>query len=88
MPIARGQKIYTTRTKRYGKVGDYFYVGHHKKLKCQITNISKVKLGFIVKKLFWNEGFDSFAEFRHFWLTMHRKWLPEKYYWLHSFRRV
>jgi len=87
IPIARGQKVYTTRTKKYGYIGDYFYATKGRRIKCKITNIAKVRLGFIAEKLFWNEGFNSPQEFKEFWLTIHRKWQPEKEYWLHSFVR-
>jgi hypothetical protein len=88
MPIARGQKIYTTRTKQYGNPNDYFYVAKGRKIKCILTGITRVRLGDVMYKYYWQEGFNSPAEFKQFWLTIHRKWQPEKYYWLHSFRRT
>ena len=40
MEIAAGRKVATTRTKRYGKIGDYFYVGKNGKIRCKILSIS------------------------------------------------
>ena len=88
MPIARGQKIYTTRTKKYGKVGDYFYVGNKRGLKCIIMGIQRMKLDEIAEKFWWQEGFHSKEEFIGFWLIIHRKWTPDKMVYLHSFRRI
>ena len=86
VPIASGNKTYTSRTKKYGKVGDCFYlVG--KVIKCEIVNIRKEKLGIIAKNFWREEGFISREEFIGFWLTIHRKWTPEKEVWLHRFQR-
>ena len=84
--IAAGRKIYTTRTKRYGKEGDTFQIAP--KIKCRIISIRKERLGTIAEKLWWQEGFRSREEFIGFWLMIHRKWTPEKMVWLHRFERV
>ena len=43
MEIARGRKIMTTRSKRYGRVGDVFYP--RKTLRCRILGVEKMKKG-------------------------------------------
>ncbi len=86
IPVASGNKIYTTRTKKYGKVGDWFYLGKSK-IKLEIVSIQRKKLGEIAKELWWQEGFYSPEEFIGFWLTIHRKWTPEKIVYLHRFCR-
>lgn len=84
--IVSGRKIYTSRTKRYGKVGDTFQITPM--VKCEIVNIRKEKLGIVAEKLWWQEGFRSKEEFIGFWLTIHRKWSPDKIIWLHRFQRI
>ncbi len=85
--IVASRKVATTRTKRYGKIGDCFCIGINRKIKCKILSVSKEKLCNIAKYLYREEGFKSEQEFRKFWLTIHRKWTPEKKFYLHIFRR-
>ena len=87
MEIASGRKTKTTRSKRYGKVGDIFYLAG-RKIKCEIMGTIKIPLKDIVEKYWRDEGFRSKEEMIGFWLTIHRKYEPEKKFWIHSFRRI
>jgi len=92
IPILSGRKIATTRSRRYGKIGDYFYLQNYRDevsgVKIKIISVSREKLGDIAAHLYWEEGFGNPEEFRKFWLTMHRKWEPEKKYCLHVFLKA
>ena len=89
--LISGNKIATTRSKRYGRIGDYFYLqnreGKDFHLKFKIISVSKEKLEDIATYLYREEGFGSPEEFKEFWLTIHRKWESEKKYCLHVFQR-
>jgi len=91
MPLLSGNKIATTRSRHYGKIGDYFHLpnrdGRDSDFKFKIISVSREKLGDIADHLYREEGFGSPEEFKEFWLTMHRKWEPEKKYCLHVFQR-
>ncbi len=82
--IMASRKTMTTRSKRYGKIGDFFCIH---KTRCIITGVERMELGKIVKKFYHEEGFSSPGEFKKFWLTIHRKWQPEKKFYLHTFKR-
>lgn len=85
--IASGRKTKTTRSKRYGKSGDKFYVAG-RKITCKILDTQKIPLKEVVEKYWRDEGFSSKEEMIGFWLTIHRKYEPEKKFWLHTFRRI
>lgn len=84
--IASGNKIMTTRSKRYGHIGDYFILPETS-IRCMIMGVEKMKLGFIVKNFFKEEGFNSEKDFIDFWITIHRTYEADKEYYLHTFRR-
>lgn len=82
--IARGRKIMTTRSRRYGKIGDVFYP--HKILRCILLGVERKPLKDILK-FYKEEGFKSPQDFKDFWLTIHRKWQPDRIFYLHTFKR-
>ena len=92
IPILSGKKIATTRSRRYGKIGDYFYLksyeGKDSAVKIKIISVSRERLGDIAANLYREEGFRNSEEFKEFWLTMHSEWEPEKKYYLHVFQRT
>jgi len=92
MFIISGNKVATTRSKRYGKIGDYFCLRNYEDkpsdIKFKIVSISREKLGDIASNLYWEEGFANPEEFKKFWLTIHRDWTPEKKFYLHIFQRI
>ena len=66
MPMVSGNKIMTTRSKRYGTIGDTFWV---KGIRYKIKGVCKRELGEITTKWYKEEGFKTPKEFRDFWLT-------------------
>ena len=83
--IASGRKTMTTRPRRYGRIGDVFYP--RKSLRCVLLGVERMPLGEIAKKFHGQEGFKSPGEFKKFWLTIHRKWRPDRKFYLHTFKR-
>jgi len=82
-----GQKIATTRTKKYGNGGDLFSAFGHS---FQLTKVDKVYLGDVCSVFYKQEGFNSQSEFIECW---NRLYLRKKYYfsdivYLHQFKRV
>ncbi len=82
--ILSGRKTITTRSKKYGKVGDSFYADDNR-FKCDIIDIIKLPLQEICDKYYKEEGFVNPQDFKNFWLTIHRKWTPQKKFYLHKF---
>ncbi len=82
--LAAQRKTMTTRSKRYGKIGDTFWIKH---IRFQILAVVRLELIHIMSTFYREEGFRTPGEFKKFWLTIHRKWQPEKKYYLHIFRR-
>jgi len=50
--------IKPTRTKKYGKIGDVFYVVG-RKIKCMIMGVERLPLNIIMLKFYKQEGFNS-----------------------------
>lgn len=82
-------KLATTRTKRYGKIGDTFKI--HFKV-CDYTfellAVFKLKLYDVASQLYYIEGADSPKEFREVWEDIHPRagWQPDKLVYVHLFR--
>lgn len=85
MDIAANRKTMTTRSRRCGKMGDIFYP--RRSLRCVLLGVGRKPLKEIAKKFYRQEGFKSPDEFKKFWLTIHRKWQPDKKFYLHTFIR-
>lgn len=85
IPICAGRKICTTRSKRYGDIGDYFYIG--KSIKLKIIGVFKEKLGVVAEHLYKEEGCNSPFHFKDIWLSLHKKYEPDKRYFVHIFKR-
>jgi len=82
-----GQKIATTRTKKYGNGGDLFFAFGHS---FQLRKVDKVYLGDVCSVFYRQEGFNNQSEFIECWNKLH----PRKKYhfstivWLHQFKRL
>ena len=84
-PIRSGQKTMTTRTRRYGRLGDTLD-----------TPFGPVRLtGLLYRPLanvrdnFWRaEGVGSAEEFVETWVRLHPRkgFVPEQLVWLHEFK--
>ena len=84
IPMLKGQKTATTRTKKYGNPGDLFSAFGHAFM---LTNVDKVYLGYVCSVFYRQEGFNSQGEFIEYWNKIH----PRKHYhysthvYLHQF---
>jgi hypothetical protein len=85
-PMLNGTKIMTSRTKRYGREGDYFNAfGRTFALTC----VQAMPFSFIVNN--WRiEGCSSKEDFLAVWKEIHpRKALnPQDMFWVHSFSSI
>ena len=77
-------KTATSRTKKYGNVGDTFTVEDSK---YKITLINKLPLWFIANELFETEGCKSTQEFIDVWEEIHPRkgWVDEQEVYYHYF---
>jgi len=77
-------KCATSRNKKYGNVGDIFYVGDDK---YKITMIKKLPLFFIANELFRTEGCTDPQEFIDIWEEIHPRkgWVDEQKVYYHYF---
>ena len=77
-------KTATSRTKKYGKVGNTFIVN---KTRYKLDLIVKLPLWFIAKCLYSTEGCDNSSEFEMIWCEIHpiKKWVRDQEVWYHHF---
>jgi len=81
-----GQKIATSRTKKYGNGADLFCAFGHS---FQLTKVDKVYLGDVAATFYKQEGFDSQADFMECWRKLHpRRNRYDTVIWLHQFKKV
>ena len=82
--MSTGQKICTSRTKRYGDIGETFEA-----LGCTfvIDLIEKEKLRVVANDLYKQEGCGSPGEFIQIWEYLHpiKKFVPEQEVYVHWF---
>lgn len=83
--IATGKKTWTSRNKRYGHPGDYFYL---RGTKYYLIDVVKLPLGLVAEH-FEEEGFESKKEFIDFWVQIHprRKFNGDEEVFVHIFHR-
>ena len=84
--ILKDIKIYTSRTKKYGNVGDTFEAFGQEFV---ITSIEKWPLRDIARYFYKEEGLNSPEDFIILWNMLHprKRWLPDQVVWLHGFER-
>jgi hypothetical protein len=84
--IQREKKFATTRSKQYGKAGDWFMCAGKT---CEIEFVVKLPLWFIFMHLYDTEGADSPGEFSDVWCSIHprKSWesMLGKEYFYHFF---
>ena len=85
--LEEGVKSATSRTKRYGKVGDTFKENGSK---YQFTVVTKFPLWFIAFHLYKTEGCISSKDFEDIWKTIHPKkgWMGTQVVWYHHFVEI
>lgn len=84
--IKREKKFATTRSKQYGKAGDYFVCEGKT---CELEFIVKLPLWFISLYLYETEGAESGKEFSDVWCSIHprKSWesMLSEWYYFHFF---
>lgn len=82
-----GQKVCTSRNKKYGEVGERF---SQFGATFEITEVRRLSLGDITKYYYKEEGCKSSEEFIKVWLKLHPRaaWMPGRKVYTHFFRRV
>lgn len=82
--IRAGRKTATSRTKKYGEVGDVLAT---KAGPVKLTRILGIQLREVALHFYNEEGFDSPAEFRAVWSEIHPRagFRPEERVYVHFF---
>lgn len=85
--IRAGRKKATTRTKKYGSVGD---VLDTKAGPVRLTRVIGLQLREVARHFYLEEGFASSADFRVAWAEIHPRagFRPEERVYLHIFEPV
>jgi uncharacterized protein YqfB (UPF0267 family) len=88
--IGNAQKIMTTRTKKYGEPGDYFWVNDGKfRNKIVLLAVFRMRLWHVAGQLYEAEGLSSPEEFKKVWNQIHPKRSYEESaqenFWVHIF---
>lgn len=85
--ILSGKKNCTSRTRKYGKVGDYFVIDTRK---FALDNIAPMTLSEIAHMLYKREGFDSPGAFKDYWCKIHpiKKFDPHQKVYVHFFEEL
>lgn len=89
--VIDGKKTCTTRSKRYGAMGDTFIVvGLFMWCECQITNLAHMTLENVAKAFCRQEGFDSPEAFIERWKRLHpvAGFVPNQLVWLMEFKII
>jgi len=79
-----GVKTATSRTRRFGKVGDTFHIFGWE---FEIYHVSKVKLSDVAALYWRQEGVGSPGELMEVWLKLHKVWNPNLEVYLHRFAK-
>ena len=82
--MLEGRKICTTRTKRYGEVGDIFEAFG---AKFEIVGVCPSIALWVGNFLYKEEGFDCPAEFHKIWKRLHPRLASEVAVFVHFFQR-
>lgn len=85
--ILAGRKSCTSRNKRYGRLGDTFPLSART---YRLVAVRRLRLGFVARELFKEEGTGSPVEFAALWAEIHPRkgWDPEQLVWTHFFEEV
>lgn len=85
--ILAGHKTCTSRTRRYGEIGDTFEIDGRK---YKLTGVDHHYLWAVGIILFRDEGFDNLDKFKSYWEKLHPRkgYDPDQLVWIHFFREV
>lgn len=84
-PMIRGDKIMTTRSRKFGNKGDTFQKFCHTFI---ITLVKKLPIALVANEFYDAEGFDTPEDFIKVWEKIHPKvgYQPEREYYVHLFK--
>ena len=85
LPMLNGQKVCTTRTKIYGKVGDRFPAFG---AKFEIIAICSSVAMWVGNYLYKEEGFEQPGEFHKLWEKLHPRLRRDAIVFVHFFKRL
>lgn len=91
LAVTSGRKVCTTRSDRYGDVGDTFKVRWEAiETRLVLTHVERKTLSYVATFLHDPEGFETAREFIGIWNEIHpRKGFdPQALKWVHWFERV
>ena len=83
--ILEGQKICTTRTKIYGKIGDRFRVFN---AEFEIIAVCPSIALWVGNYLYKEEGFENPGNFHILWGKIHPRLRPDTVVFVHFFKRI
>lgn len=85
--LLAGQKTMTSRSKRYGQMGDRFTLAG---ATFELLTVEKLRLGEVASNYFKEEGFQDPAGFIAIWNKIHprKTFWSETPVWVHRFRRI
>ncbi len=85
--VRAGHKICTSRTSRYGNVGDVLLSDAGS---LRILRIMQLSLAHVARELYGAEGFGSPEAFIDTWKRIHPRagWRPDQIVWVHVFEQV
>lgn len=85
--LKEGKKTATSRTRRYGVVGDVFTVDG---ITYQLEVIANVTLQTVCDVAYDIEGAKSKEEFIKIWEEIHPRkgWVPDQHVWFHRFKPI
>ena len=84
-PMRSGAKTATSRTRRYGKVGDTFHIFGWE---FEIYRVEKIKLSDVAALYWRQEGVNRPGDFMEVWLKLHKVWNPNLEVYLHRFKKT
>ena len=82
-----GTKTKTSRTKKYGTIGDKFKAFGAEFI---IVNQEEEKLQYVADHYYKDEGFERPEQFINIWVELHPRkgWDPNQKVWVHEFMRM
>jgi len=82
-----GTKTMTSRTRKYGEIGDIFQIFG---TTFEIVNVCQKSLDVVAWLHYREEGAESPSEFMKGWATIHpiKGYVPTQQVWVHQFRRT
>lgn len=88
LAVINSRKSCTTRTKRYGSIGDVFRVEYSYRFETLIiTDLKHITLKQVAADYYSHEGFISPEDFIATWRELHPRagWVPNQLVWTHFF---